>query len=181
MRVGRESRVFLRVVLLKPKSLDHEHWRTVLDDRTEFCSEEVRFPPDLKSTGTDQEIRVHAAGELAGYWPAGTNSAVIRRGHAGDYDRSKEKPAVVGAQNSDPHWRLAPVVVRKSAPEELIVIVLLPGSAGVGSRVERPVCGGAFRLAAVPVHRNGGRRFLRTVPWSIRRDRESVRFYVQWR
>src|ERR1035438_1616092 len=43
----------------------------------------------------------------------GTNSAVIRRGHAVDYDRSKEKPAVVGAQNSDPHWRLAPVVVRK--------------------------------------------------------------------
>jgi hypothetical protein len=33
---------------------------------------------------------------------------VIRRGHAWDYDRSKEKPAVVGAQNSDPHWRLAP-------------------------------------------------------------------------
>src|ERR1035438_9971002 len=25
VRVGRESRVFLRVVLLKPKSLDHEH------------------------------------------------------------------------------------------------------------------------------------------------------------
>ena len=82
--------------------------RTVLDDRTEFCSEEVRFAPDLKSTGTDQELRVHAAGELAGYWPAGTSSAVIRRCHAGDYDRSKEKPAVVGAQNRDPHWRLAP-------------------------------------------------------------------------
>ena len=69
----------------------------------------------------------------------------------------------------------------KSAPEELIVILLLPGSAGVGSLAELPVCGGAFRLADVPAHRKGGRRFLRTVPSSIGRDRESVRFYVQWR
>jgi hypothetical protein len=66
----------------------------------------------------------------------------------------------------------------KSAPEELVVILLLQGSARVGSRVEMPVCGGAFRLAAVPVHRNGGRRFLRMLPWSIRRDRECVRFSV---
>jgi len=72
-------------------------------------------------------------------------------------------------------------VIPKRAPEELIVILLLPGWAGVGSRDELPVCGGGFRLAAVPVHRNGGKRFLRTVPWSIRRDRESVRFYGRWR
>src|SRR5271157_1922615 len=67
------------------------------------------------------------------------------------------------------------------APEELIVIVLLLGWAGVGSRAELPVCGGAFRLAGVPVHRIGGRRFLRTVPSSTGRDRESARFYGRWR
>jgi hypothetical protein len=70
---------------------------------------------------------------------------------------------------------------RKSTPEELIVIVLLQGSAGVGSRAERLVCGGAFRLADVPAHRKGGRLFLCRVLSSIRRDREFVRFYVRWR
>ena len=33
---------------------------------------------------------------------------------------------------------------QKSAPEELIIIVLLPRWAGVGSRAELPVCGGAM-------------------------------------
>ena len=69
----------------------------------------------------------------------------------------------------------------KPAPEELIVIVLLPGWVGVGSRAELPVCEGAFRLAAVPVDRNGGRWFLRTVLSSTGRDRECVRFYGRWR
>ncbi len=68
----------------------------------------------------------------------------------------------------------------KRAPEELAVILLLLGWARVGSRVELLVCGGAFQLSAVPVHRNGGRRFLCTVPWSIKRDTESARFYVRW-
>ena len=38
-----------------------------------------------------------------------------------------------------------------SAREELTVILPLPGWAGVGSRAELPVCGGASRLAGVPV------------------------------
>ena len=72
-------------------------------------------------------------------------------------------------------------VVQKRAPEELAVILLSLVWARVGSRVELLVCEGAFQLSGVPVHRNGGRRFLCTVPWSIRRDRESVRFYGRWR
>jgi hypothetical protein len=74
-----------------------------------------------------------------------------------------------------------PAVGPKPAPEELIVIVLLPGWAGLGSRAELPVWGGAFRLAGVPPHRNGGRRFLHTVASLTGRDRESVRFYGWWR
>jgi len=69
---------------------------------------------------------------------------------------------------------------QKSAPEELTVILLLLGWARVGSRVELRVCGGAFQLSDVPVHRNGGRRFLRKVSSSIERDRESLRFCVRW-
>src|ERR1039458_7820345 len=76
--------------------------------------------------------------------------------------------------------RTIPLVIQKRAPEELAVILLLLGWARVGSRVELLVCGGAFQLSAVPVHRNGGRRFLSTVPWSIRRDTESARFYARW-
>jgi len=48
----------------------------------------------------------------------------------------------------------------KRALKELAVILLLLGWARVGSRVELPVCGGAFRLSAAPVQHNGGRRFL---------------------
>jgi hypothetical protein len=77
---------------------------------------------------------------------------------------------------------LVPIIraSQKSAPEELTAILLLSGWAGVGSRVGLPVYAGAFRLAAVPVHHNGGRRFLRRVLSSIRRDRGCVRFYERW-
>jgi hypothetical protein len=73
-----------------------------------------------------------------------------------------------------------PEAIQKRAPEELTPILLLPEWARVGSPIEMPVYGGAFRLAAVPVHHNVGRRFLRRVPWSIRRDTGSARFYVRW-
>jgi hypothetical protein len=72
------------------------------------------------------------------------------------------------------------LAVRKRAPEELAVILLLLGWARAGIQVELLVCGDAFQLSAVPVHRNGGRRFLSTVPWSIRRDTGSARFYARW-
>ena len=49
--------------------------------------------------------------------------------------------------------------VQKRAPEELAVTLLVLRWARVGSRVEPLVCGGGFQLSAVPVHRNGGRRF----------------------
>ena len=74
-----------------------------------------------------------------------------------------------------------PEAIQKRAPEELTLILLLLGWEGVGIRVELLVCGAAFQLSAVPVHRNGGRRFLSTVPWSIRRDTEFARFYARWR
>jgi hypothetical protein len=60
---------------------------------------------------------------------------VIRRGHAGDYDRSKEKPAVVGAQNSDPRWRLAP----GSCPEVWFGEVTLPGTYNGATVFSHPV------------------------------------------
>src|SRR5580693_7001982 len=52
-----------------------------------------------------------------------------------------------------------PEVIQKRAPEELAVTLLVLRWARVGSRVEPLVCGGGFQLSAVPVHRNGGRRF----------------------
>ena len=99
--------------------------------------------------------------------------AVLHRGQSRSYSASSKRGNLGAA--------FACHIGPKPAPEELIVILLLPGWAGVGSRAELPVCGGAFRLAGVLVHRNGGRRFLCTVPWSIGRDRESVRFYGRWR
>jgi hypothetical protein len=74
-------------------------------------------------------------------------------------------------------WEAIP----KRAPEELAVILLLPGWARVGSRVGLLVCGGEFQLSAVPVRHNGGRWFLGRLPWSIRRDTKSARIYVRWR
>jgi len=52
-----------------------------------------------------------------------------------------------------------PEATKKRAPEELAVTLLVLRWARVGSRVEPLVCGGGFQLSAVPVHRNGGRRF----------------------
>src|SRR5271166_7090143 len=66
--------------------------------------------------------------------------------------------------------------VQKSAPEELLVILLFPGWVTVGSRAELPVCGGAFQLGGPDLNRNATGRGLRdeaTAVPQIRRSRGS--------
>ena len=70
MRVGRESRVLLRIALLKLMCEGRQlRADTILDYQTEFCSKDVLSALDLKSTNSN-----------------GTNSAVIHRGNTWDFD-----------------------------------------------------------------------------------------------
>jgi hypothetical protein len=81
---------------------------------------------------------------------------------------------------------LATVTFRKSVdaasawtPQELICEAAgFVGWVGVGSRVVRHVCEGAFRLVSVLVHRSGGTLSLWRVLCCVRRGRQRVRAYA---